>query len=44
MPIALALFWPSITWADVIAEMIESCGMHLLFCVIGFAVRGKFAV
>ncbi len=42
MPMALALFWPGITRAGVVAGMIGGCGIHLFLYLAGFGVYGRF--
>jgi sodium/pantothenate symporter len=44
VPIALALYWPGITRAGIIAGMLSGCGTHLCLYLLGWIIHHKFTV
>ena len=44
MPMALALYWPGITRAGIIASMLGGCITHLVLYIAGYVIHQEFKV
>lgn len=44
MPMALALYWPGITRAGIIAGMLGGCITHLALYIAGYIIHQEFKV
>lgn len=44
IPMTLALYWPKITRAGIIAGMLGGCGTHLILYIAGYVIHHEFKV